>query len=231
MKGKCPMARAGKSKQDLRSAATRQRLVAAARTLFAERGYAGVGTEEIARAAGVTRGALYYQFRDKADLFAAVAETVEAEITELIAARALADGATGPMAALRAGVQRFLEVCADPAVERIILLDAPAVLGWQAWRDLADSYGLGLLQNALQAAIDAGVITPQPVIPLAHALIGALDECALYVARAEDPAAARQECTAALQQLLGGLTHTGARPTSGRTRAVARAAPLPDRRD
>jgi AcrR family transcriptional regulator len=199
------MAHAEKTKQDLRSAATRQRLVAAARTMFGERGYASVGTEQIVQAAGVTRGALYHQFRDKADLFAAVAETVHAEIAHRITAGAQADGPTDPMATLHAGVRRFLEACADPAVERILLLDAPAVLGWQAWRDLADRYGLGLLQQALQAAIDAGAITRQPVVPLAHVLLGALDEGAMYIARAEDPAAARQECTAILQQLLDGL--------------------------
>jgi AcrR family transcriptional regulator len=207
------MARAGKTKQDLRSEATRGRLVAAARTLFAERGYAGVGTEEIVQAAGVTRGALYYQFRDKAALFAAVAEAIQAEIADRITTGAQADGPTDPVAALHAGVRRFLEVCADPLVERILLLDGPSVLGWRAWRDLADRYGLGLLQHALQAAIDAGAITPQPVVPLAHVLIGALDECALYVARADDPAAARQQCTAILQQLLDGLTpRAGQRP-------------------
>jgi AcrR family transcriptional regulator len=206
MKDKSQMTRAGKTKQDLRSEATRQRLVAAARTLFAERGYAGVGTEQIVQAAGVTRGALYHQFRDKAALFAAVAETVQAEIAQRITAGAQSDGLTDPMAVLHAGMRRFLEACADPAVERILLLDGPAVLGWQAWRDLADRYGLGLLQYALQAAIDAGAISPQPVVPLAHVLIGALDECALYVARAEDPPAARQQCTAILQQLLDGLT-------------------------
>jgi AcrR family transcriptional regulator len=204
--GKGDMTRTEKTKQDLRSAATRRRLVTAARTLFAERGYAGVGTEAIVQAVGVTRGALYHQFRDKADLFAAVAETVQAEIADRITAGAQGDGSTDPMATLHAGVRRFLEACADPAVERILLLDGPAVLGWQAWRDLADRYGLGLLQHALQEAIDAGAITPQPIVPLAHVLIGALDECALYVARAPDPAAARQQCTAILQQLLHGLT-------------------------
>jgi AcrR family transcriptional regulator len=207
------MARATKTKQDLRSEATRQRLVAAARTLFAEHGYAGVGTEQIVQAAGVTRGALYHQFRDKAALFAAVAETVQAQIAHRITTGAQTDGPVDPMTALHAGMRRFLEACADPLVERILLLDAPAVLGWQTWRDLADRYGLGLLQYALQAAIDAGAITPQPVVPLAHVLIGALDECALYIARAEDPAAARQQCTAILQQLLDGLTpHAGQRP-------------------
>jgi AcrR family transcriptional regulator len=199
------MAHAEKTKQDLRSEATRQRLVAAARMLFAERGYAGVATEEIVQAAGVTRGALYHQFRDKADLFAAVAESVHAEIAHQITAGAQADGSTDPMVTLQAGMRRFLEVCADPAVERIILVDAPAVLGWQAWRELAERYGLGLLQYALQVAIDAGAIGPQPVVPLAHVLIGALSECAMYVARAQDPPAARQQCTAILQQLLRGL--------------------------
>src|SRR5215204_5458234 len=205
------MARAAKNKQDLRSEATRQRLVAAARTLIAERGYAGVGTEEIVQAAGVTRGALYHQFRDKADLFAAVAEGAQADVAHQITTGAESDGQVDPMTALYAGVRRFLEACADPAVERILLLDGPAVLGWQAWRDLADSYGLGLLQHGLQAAMDVGAITPQPVAPLAHVLIGALDECALYVARAADPAAARQQCTAVLEQLLDGLIPHGGR--------------------
>jgi AcrR family transcriptional regulator len=200
------MARTGKTKQDLRSEATRRRLVTAARTLFAERGYAGVATEQIVQAAGVTRGALYHQFRDKAALFAAVAETIQADIADRITAGAQTDGPSDPMTALHAGVRRFLEACADPAVEQILLLDGPAVLGWQAWRDLADRYGLGLLQYALQAAIDAEAITPQPVVPLAHVLIGALDECALYIARADDPPAAREQCTAILQQLLHGLT-------------------------
>ena len=206
------MAHTTKTKQDLRSEATRQRLLTAARTLFAERGYAGVATEEIVQAAGVTRGALYHQFRDKADLFAAVAETAQAEVAHRITSGAQADGQVDPMTALYAGVRRFLEACAEPAVERILLLDGPAVLGWQAWRELSDSYGLGLLQHGLQAAVDAGAISPQPVVPLAHVLIGALDECALYVARAADPAAARQQCTAILQQLLDGLRpHAGQR--------------------
>jgi AcrR family transcriptional regulator len=204
------MARATKNKQDLRSEATRQRLVAVARTMFAERGYAGVGTEQIVQAAGVTRGALYHQFRDKADLFAAVAETAQAEVAHWITSGAQADGPVDPMTGLYAGVRRFLEACADPAVERILLLDGPAVLGWQAWRDLADRYGLGLLQHGLQAAMDAGAIAPQPVAPLAHVLIGALDECALYVARAADSAAARQQCLAVLTQLVDGLRpHAG----------------------
>ena len=194
-----------RTKHDLRSEATRRQLVTAARALFGARGYADVGTEEIVRAAGVTRGALYHQFRDKADLFAAVAEQVEAEITNRIAAGA-AEAAADPLDALRAGARLFLDACAEPEVERIILLDAPAVLGWEAWRDLASRYGLGLVQLALQAAMDAGAIVRQPVVPLAHVLIGALDECALYIAQAEDPAAAREQCAAIFDRILRSIT-------------------------
>jgi len=192
------------TRHDLRSQATRRQLVRSARALFGARGYAGVGTEEIVRAAGVTRGALYHQFRDKADLFAAVAEEVEAEISERIAAGAGA--ATDPVEALRAGARLFLDACADPEVERIIMLDAPAVLGWEAWRDLAGRYGLGLVRLGLQSAIDAGVIVPQPIAPLAHILIGALDEAALYVAGAENPAAAREECAEIFDRIVRGFT-------------------------
>jgi AcrR family transcriptional regulator len=201
--------RVTRTKHDLRSEATRRQLVTAARALFGERGYAGVGTEEIVRAAGVTRGALYHQFRDKADLFAAVAEEVEAEIAGRIAAAAAGPAAADPVEALRAGARLFLDACAEPEVERIILLDAPAVLGWEAWRDLAGRYGLGLVQLALQSAMDAGAIVPQPVVPLAHVLIGALDECALYVARAEDPPAAREQCAAIFDRILRSITPDG----------------------
>ena len=194
-----------RTKHDLRSEGTRRQLVTAARALFGASGYAEVGTEEVVRAAGVTRGALYHQFRDKADLFAAVAEQVEAEIAERIAAGAA--GATAdPVGALRAGARLFLDACAEPEVERIILLDAPAILGWEAWRDLAGRYGLGLVQIALQTAMDAGVIVPQPVVPLAHVLIGALSECALYVAGTEDPAMAREQCAAIFDRILRSIT-------------------------
>ena len=196
-----------RTKHDLRSEATRRQLVTAARALFGARGYASVGTEEIVRAAGVTRGALYHHFRDKADLFAAVAEEVEAEIVERIAAEATG-AAADPVDALRSGARLFLDTCAEPEVERIILLDAPAVLGWEAWRDLAGRYGLGLVKFALQSAMDAGAIVPQPVVPLAHVLIGALDECALYIAGAEDPAEAREQCAAIFDRILDSVTRS-----------------------
>ncbi|HET6508281.1 MAG TPA: TetR/AcrR family transcriptional regulator [Baekduia sp.] len=194
------------NKQEQRSRATREKLVVAARALFAQRGYAAVGTEEIVRAAGVTRGALYHQFREgKEQLFEAVFEVVEAETTRRIAEAALV-GAADPVAALRNGARAFLEICAEPEVERLALLDAPAVLGWERWREIGFAYGLGLVAATLQAGIDAGALAPGPVTPLAHLLLGALDEGALYVARAEDADAARAEITLVIDRLIDGLT-------------------------
>jgi AcrR family transcriptional regulator len=194
-----------RTKHAERSEATRAALVAAARPLFAERGFAGVGTEEIVRAAGVTRGALYHQFADKRDLFAAVFEQVEADVTQRTARAAVASGASDPLAVLRVGAVGWLEACSEPEVQRIVLLDGPAVLGWKAWREIGMRYALGLIENELQAAVDAGTLEPQPVGGLAHIIMGALDEAALYVATAEDQDAARAEVGAVLDRLLGSL--------------------------
>src|SRR5258707_13760486 len=131
-----------RSKHDLRSEATRQALVRAARSLFGARGYADVGTEEIVRTAGVTRGALYHQFRDKAGLFAAVAEEVEAEITGRIAAGA-AGGTSRPIDVLSAGGRAFLLAWPGARGGRDIPLAPPAGLGWGRWGGLVSRARLG----------------------------------------------------------------------------------------
>src|SRR5947209_952346 len=185
------------------SEATRSALVAAARTLFAERGYAAVGTEEIVRAAGVTRGALYHQFADKRDLFRAVFEQVDAEVVQRIAERALSRD--DPLDALRTGVVEWLDACAEPELQRIVLLDAPAVLGFEEWRSVGERSGLGVIVAGLERAMDAGAIARQPLRALAHVVIGSLDEAALYVARAEDKAAARSEMAQVLDRMVEAL--------------------------
>jgi AcrR family transcriptional regulator len=197
-----------RTKHAERSEATRAALVAAARPLFADRGYAHVGTEEIVRAAGVTRGALYHQFRDKEELFAAVVEQVEQELAQRTGVAAMAGqqpGAPDPLAELRTGAQAWLEACTEPEIQRIVLLDGPAVLGWERWREIGMRYSIGLVEAVLQAAIELGQLPPQPVRPLAHVLMGAIDEAALYVATAEDPRAAWGEVTAVLDRLLASL--------------------------
>lgn len=189
-----------------RSGSTRGALIAAARALFTEHGYADVGTEQIVRTAGVTRGALYYHFEGKRELFEAVYERIEAELAERIAAGALSANAASPLEAMRAGVEMFLAASTEPETQRIVLLDGPSVLGWDRWREIASEYGLGLIEASLQAAVDAGAIQEQPVRTLAHVLMGALDEAAMLIARAEDPAAIRAEVRQALDSLLAALS-------------------------
>ncbi|HEY2333395.1 MAG TPA: helix-turn-helix domain-containing protein [Solirubrobacterales bacterium] len=201
-----------KRTQAERSESTRGALISAARHLFAERGYAGVGTEEIVRAAGVTRGALYHHFDGKRELFEAVYERIEAELAERIAAGALAANATSPMEAMRAGAEMFLAAAMEPETQQIALLDGPSVLGWDRWREIATEHGLGLIEATLQAAVDAGAIERQPVRPLAHVLMGALDEAAMLVARAKDPDAMRIEVGRTLDALLAALSAGASKP-------------------
>src|SRR5688500_1471672 len=171
-----------------RSEETRAFLTATARRLFAERGYANVGTEEIVREAGVTRGALYHHFGGKKDLLEAVYCQIEEELTQEIGELVLREAAESPLAAMETGARAFIEACSRPEVERIVLLDSPAVLGWDRWREIAATYGLGLIEASLAAAMDAGEIERRPVRPLAHVLMGAMDEAAMLAARSDDPA-------------------------------------------
>ena len=106
---------------------------------------------------------------------------------------------------LQRGVDGWLDACTEPEVQQIVLLDGPAVLGWDRWREISLRYGGGMVEGAVQLAIDGGHIRRQPVAPLAHLLIGALDEAALYVARSDDPVAARTEMAEALHHLVNGL--------------------------
>jgi AcrR family transcriptional regulator len=195
-----------KRTQAERSGATRAALIGAARPLFAERGYAGVGTEEIVRAAGVTRGALYHHFDGKRELFEAVYEQIEIELAKRIAAGALEANTASPLTAMKAGAEMFLLAATEPETQRIVLLDGPAVLGWDRWREIAAEHGLGLIEATLQAAIEAEEIDAQPVRPLAHVLMGALDEAAMLVARAEDAETMRAEVGQTLTALLAGLS-------------------------
>jgi AcrR family transcriptional regulator len=188
-----------------RSETTRRALIEAGRELFAERGYVAVAAEEIVQAAGVTRGALYHHFAGKRELFEAVYEEVEARLAERIAVGALSANAESPLDAMRAGAEMFLQACTEPEAQQIALLDGPSVLGWDRWREIAAEHGLGLIEGTLQAAIDAGAIAAQPVRPLAHVLMGALDEAAMLVARADDSEQMRAEVSRTLDFVLAGL--------------------------
>ena len=189
--------------QDSRTAVLR-----AARELFAAQGYAGTGTEDIVARARLTRGALYHHFGDKAGLFRAVMEDVAGELAHQLIAQQLANPlaiADGAWDQLREGVQAFLDACTGSDFQRIVLIDGPAVLGHDAWTDLVEQHGLGLLRTWLQRAIDDHQIDPLPVEPLARLLAALIGEASLYIARAPDPARARHEAGATLDRILTGL--------------------------
>jgi AcrR family transcriptional regulator len=183
--------------------ATRSALSAAARQLFTERGYAATSTTEIVEQAGVTRGALYHHFAAKDELFRAVFEQLEGEVTRRVAEEALTSA--DPLEQLRRGTRAYLDACIDPAVQRVVLLDGPSVLGWETWQEIEQRYGYGLVVAGVEAAIGAGLISAQPVEPLAHVLFGALTEAGMVVARADEPRTARVDMEAAMDRLLEGL--------------------------
>jgi AcrR family transcriptional regulator len=189
-----------------RSATTREALVAAARRLFAAQGFADVPTDAIVAAAGVTRGALYHQFADKTALFDAVMEAVEADIARRLADTVAAAGVSDPVEALRHAVRTWLDICVEPEIHRIALVDGPSVLGWSRWREVCQRHVFGLVQALLAHGIELGRIRAQPARPLAHVLMGAGDEAALYVAESADHERARAEMITVLDQLIAGVT-------------------------
>ena len=189
-----------------RSAATRDALVAAARPLFAAHGFAEVSTDAIVAAAGVTRGALYHQFADKTALFEAVLAAVEGDIARRLADEAAAAGISDPVEALRHAVRTWRDICVEPENHRIALIDGPSVLGWTHWREVCQLHVLGLVRVLVTQGIELGRIRPQPVMPLAHVLMGAGDEAALYVAENPDRTRARAEMIEVLDQFIEVLT-------------------------
>jgi AcrR family transcriptional regulator len=190
-------------RRETEAQATREALIKAALELFTQRGYAEVGTEEIVARAKVTRGALYHHFTDKRDLFRAAFERVEEELMERIGAQM--NASDDPWELMIAGMRSFLDACEEPAVKQISLTDAPAVLGWEEWREIDNRHGLGLTKAALKGAVDAGVLRPIAVEPMAHLFVAALSEAAFVIAHAEQPRDAREEVERALIQLVEGL--------------------------
>jgi AcrR family transcriptional regulator len=192
---------------------TREALLGAARTLFASRGYAATGTEDIVSAARVTRGALYHHFRDKADLFTAVMERCAREMADRLieqeTRRAEAEHQEDTWSLLRTGFQSFLDACADADFQRIVLIEGPAVLGHSVWDALVEKHGYVLLEEVLSQAVAEGRIDPLPVRPLTRMLGALISEASLYIARSEDQERARADAGAVLDRMLIGLRRGG----------------------
>ena len=155
----------------------------------------------------MTRGAMYHHFEDKRDLFRAVVEEMEDEVDEIILteARRVLGESSSQWEAFLAGHRAYLDACLRPDVRRILLLDGPAVLGWEDWHQIDATHAVGQIQAGLEPMMESGIVARSPAGPLAHLLHGAILEAALYVAVSEDPASARDEVWDGLERLLEGL--------------------------
>jgi AcrR family transcriptional regulator len=199
-----PEAEAVRGRKAEQSDRTRATLIMVARHLFAERGYAGTATEEIVQAAGVTRGALYHHFRDKQDLFEAVYRDLQDELRERIRGAARVEAERWER--VRAGFHEYLDHSMDPTIRRIVLIDAPSVLGWERWREIDNEYALGLLRGAMERLQGDGDIAADSSIEyLSHLLLGVISEASQLIASATDVAAARVEVGTLVDRMLDSL--------------------------
>ena len=194
---------ATEGKRAAQGRATRGQLIEVATRLFTEHGYEGTSIEAVLAAAGVSRGALYHHFAGKEALF----EAVVVAITEGVTARMAEaiSGCTDPVDAMRTAALAWIGLAGDPVVQRIVLVDAPSVLGWDRWRAMDDGRTLGALRIMLQAVSDSGRLPSELVGPFAHMILAALDEITLVTARAADSKAAVAEARTAVEALLDRL--------------------------
>jgi AcrR family transcriptional regulator len=180
-----------------------RKLIDVGRTIFADAGYAAASMEEIVQRAGVTRGALYHHFGSKEGLFRAVLEDVQAEVARRVESAADAQGDLWTQ--LMAGCHAFLEASLDPAFQRIMLLDAPAVLGWETWRQIDAEQSGKLLEELLTELAGQGKIKPLPIAALTRLLSGAMNEAALWIAQSDNPQKALGEAVEGLDAVIEGL--------------------------
>jgi AcrR family transcriptional regulator len=185
-----------------RGRATRDQLVAVAVDLFAARGFEATSIEAVLEQAGVSRGSLYHHFASKQLLFEAVVDAVEARVGGEIMAAVQAAGTADPVGVLGAAFLAWVRLAADPVVRRILLIDAPAVVGWRRWREIEEQYGLGMIRAVVQAAADEGRLPPSQVDAFSHVLLAAVNELALLVALADDVPAAQASAETAVDELL-----------------------------
>lgn len=185
---------------------TRAALIDAARRLFAEKGYHATGTHEIVELAEVTRGALIHHFPKKEDLFLAVFEAVESDL--MAGSEALIQSTKGKALwqAFRNNLGSFLDAATKPEVQRILLIDGPAVLGWEKWRKLEAHYGMAMIKAAIEGAMEDGVIRKAPVEPLAHMIMAVIHESALFIAHSKSSKKVRADVERAVDVMLSSMS-------------------------
>ncbi len=186
------------------STPNRDRLISAARKLFAARGYADVSVDEVAAAAGVTKGAVYYQFADKTDLFRAACDAVLDDIMAHVTAHTMSH-VTHTVDEIVTGSDILFDAYEAKDARRLLLMDGPAVLGHAEWTAMQEKLRIGLGEHALNHLADKGLI-PRRMIPMmAHLLFGAFTHGALQIATSDDPQSAGKQARAAYKRLAQGL--------------------------
>ncbi len=183
--------------------ATRGQLIEVATSLFAEHGYEGTSIEAVLAAAGVSRGALYHHFAGKEALFAAVLTAISDRITVEVT-EAIRD-CTDPVDAMHTGALAWIDLAGDPVIQRVMLVDAPSVLGWERWRAMDEGRTVGATRAMLQVVSDSGRLPREFVEPFSYMIVAALDEAAMVVARAPDSRAAVAEGREAVEEFLNRL--------------------------
>ncbi len=192
----------GKRERAAQAAATRQDLLQHARKVFAQQGYAEASTDAVVRRAKVTKGALYHHFANKLELYRAVVEDMERELVAHMARAA--DRVRRPQDKLEAACGAYLDACLDSSLTRILVLEAPVVLGWKDWCALAHQHEIAALTAYLESVV-AKSSTGEPPLEMAHVLLGALNTAARVIATSDDPANARTQVESTIDRLLKGL--------------------------
>ena len=183
--------------------ATRGQLIEVATSLFADRGYEGTSIEAVLAAAGVSRGAIYHHFAGKEALFKAVLQALNERVTEEVT-EAIRD-CTDPVDAMHTGALAWIDLAGDPVIQRVMLVDAVSVLGWEQWQAMDEGRTVGATRAMLQEVSDSGRLPQELVGPFSYMIVAALDEAAMVVARAPDSGAAVAEGRRAVEELLNRL--------------------------
>jgi AcrR family transcriptional regulator len=184
--------------------ATREQLIEVATGLFAEHGYENTSIEAVLRAAGVSRGALYHHFAGKDALFQAVVEALEVRVLADLAK--LTEAGSDAVTTLQNAAMAWIDLAANREIQQILLIDAPAVVGWEQWHAINENHALGAMRGLLGEVAKQGRLPAQFIDPFAHMLLAAMDEIVLVIARADDPAAAAEQGRAAVAELLRRIT-------------------------
>jgi AcrR family transcriptional regulator len=195
------------------SESTRQALVDSAVELFTKRGYASTSLDEVAKRARVTKGALYHHFSGKQALFEAAFDAVETLVMARLAEIVVGPG--DPWERAMNGVRQYIKICLDPSYQRIVVHEAPVVMGWERWREAEDHFSFSIVRSSIQALVESGVIDDMPVEVASRLLFGALTAGAAVIARAENPKKASAEVAATVVRMLERLRRGDGRDADG----------------